>query len=139
MDRNCILSSITTNISLEVTQVTWPDTFKDPSALVEHCLCISKLLLSTGIALENTSGDLCVHEEAGAGVACIAGCLTNNNCSSGSCPPTGSAHLDICGLYDKNQTSEFANICVLNIGLDCRTISQHVIDVCSSILSQIGE
>ena len=82
------------------------------------------------------AGDLCVHEEAEAGVACIPACLTIATCRKDSCPASGSGHVDMCGLYPKNKTLEFSNLRVISTGLDCRGISQHVTDICSSILGK---
>ena len=107
-------------------------------ALFEHCLCLAQLLIAIGSAFDSTAADICVHEEAETGVACIPACVTNTTCLNDLCPPLGSGHVDICGLYAKNQTSEFANLRVISVGLDCRGISQHSIDICSSVLCKIG-
>ena len=126
------------NINLEVTQITWPNIFNDPSTLFEYCLCMAQLLIALGSTFNNTGDDdVCVHEEAGTGVACVPACLTNATCFIGTCQPFESTHYDACGLYAKNQTSKSTNLLVIINDLDCRTISLHVIDVCSSVPSEL--
>ena len=125
--------------SLEVTQLTWPDIFNDPMALFKHCLCMAQLLISLGSVFNSTADDICVHEQAETGVACIPACFTNATCFNGGCPQMGSGNVDVCGLYAKNQTSEVANLFVISVCLDYRGISQHGIDIifCSSVLCKI--
>ena len=137
-NRVCDLVPIT-NISLKVAQLKWEEILSDPMSLFGHCLCMAQLLKSLGSAFDSSTGDdICVDEEAESGVGCIPACFTNNTCISDTCPPLESGHKDVCSMFVKNQTSEFADVRVINVGLDCRTISKHAVDICSSILGERG-
>ena len=124
------------NISLEVEQIIWSNIFSDPMTLFNNCLCMAKLLAALGSAFNEVAPAICVHEEEEAGVACIPACLDNDTCLNKQCPLSTSGHVDICGMYDKNSTSQFANVLVISIGLNCRSIFQHANDICSSVLSK---